>query len=115
MKILGFVLIALVVLVGAFGIAVVFGGRAWNLSTERMARRIVAAGGANGKQAIGSFEPELLAGLPAPVARYFQFALTLGQPLIRTARVEHAGEFRASVDAAWAPFTSVQHFCADPP
>lgn len=57
----------------------------------------------------------MFTGLPAPVARYFEFALTPGQPLVRTARVEHAGEFRTSLDAPWSPFRSVQHFSADPP
>lgn len=56
-----------------------------------------------------------LEGLPAPVVRYFEFALAPGRPLIRTAMIEHAGEFRSALDAPWAPFTSVQHFSANPP
>jgi len=63
----------------------------------------------------GVFSPEMLADLPEPVARYFAFALTPGQPLVRGARIEHAGEFRGALDAAWSPFTSVQHFAMDPP
>jgi hypothetical protein len=62
-----------------------------------------------------AFSREQLAGLPAPVVRYFEFALAPGRPFIRTATLEHTGEFRSSLDAPWAPFTSVQHFSADPP
>jgi hypothetical protein len=49
------------------------------------------------------------------VVRYFEFALTPGQPLIRRARIEHRGEFRGALDAAWSPFHSVQHFTLDRP
>jgi hypothetical protein len=55
------------------------------------------------------------AGLPDAVARYFEFALTPGQPLIRCARIEHQGDMRISgFEAPWRPFTSVQHISIDP-
>ena len=98
-------------LCGAAG-AVILGSRAWHRETARMAARVVAAGQDAPPR---TFEPESLAGLPAPVVRYFAFALTPGQPLVRTARVEHAGEFRTAPGAGWSPFRSVQHFSADPP
>jgi hypothetical protein len=60
-----------------------------------------------------SHEPELE--LPAPIARYFTFALTPGQPLIRTARAQWAGEFRMSGSGGWKTFTATQTFTADPP
>jgi hypothetical protein len=56
-----------------------------------------------------------LLGLPAPVVRYFEFALTPRQPLIRRARIEHRGEFRGARDAKWSPFRSVQHFSVQRP
>jgi hypothetical protein len=62
-----------------------------------------------------AFASEGLVGLPEPVARYFAFALTRGQPLLQAARIEHAGEFRGGFEAPWSPFTSVQHFTTDPP
>lgn len=105
-------LIAAGALVGGVVGAAVLGARAWDRATSRMVARLVAAGrGALPR----TFRAEMLTGLPAPVARYFEFALTPGQPLVRTARVEHAGEFRASLDAPWSHFRSVQHFSADPP
>jgi hypothetical protein len=53
--------------------------------------------------------------MPAPVARYFAFALLPGQPLVRTARLEWEGEFRLSPKGRWSPFRAEQHFTARPP
>jgi hypothetical protein len=83
------------------------GTLSWNRATAEIARLEADASGV--------YRPEQFAGLPAPVARYFAFALTPGQPLIRTARVTHVGEFRSALGAAWAPFRSVEHFSASPP
>lgn len=55
-----------------------------------------------------------LTGLPAPVRRYFEFALTPGQPLVEAARLEHAGEFAAS-PGRWSPFNSTEQFTTQPP
>lgn len=85
------------------------GALLWNRATAREVRRL--ARDANGR----TFTRDQLAGLPAPVIRYFEFALTPSQPLARTARIEHRGEFRRSLDAPWSPFTSLQHVSADPP
>ena len=105
-------LIAADALVGGVVGAAVLGARAWDQATARMVARVAAAGrGAHPR----TFRAGMLAGVPAPVARYFEFALSPSQSLVRTARVEHSGEFRASLDAAWSPFRSVQHFSADPP
>lgn len=81
----------------------------WNRATAKDVERLARGGTA------GTCSRDRFAGLPAPVARYFEFALTPGQPLLRTARIEHAGEFRGSLDAPWSPFTSVQHAAVDPP
>jgi hypothetical protein len=62
-----------------------------------------------------AFSREQLAGLPAPVVRYFDFALAPGRTLIQTATLAHVGEFRSGLDAPWASFTSEQHFSANPP
>jgi hypothetical protein len=51
--------------------------------------------------------------LPAPVAAYFRFALKEGQPLIRTAKIRHEGQF--CLNDKWIPFASTQHFSAHPP
>ncbi|MES1243628.1 MAG: DUF6544 family protein [Acidobacteriota bacterium] len=99
---------------GGAATAMAAGAFLWNRATARAVERLppLAPDAAAEPR---TFSREQLAGLPAPVVRYFEFALTPGQPLIRTARIEHAGEFRSGLDAPWAPFTSVQHFSADPP
>lgn len=50
-----------------------------------------------------------LAGLPAPVQRYFRTVLTNGQPIVAAATVEHRGTFNLgeTIDQ-WRPFTSRQ-------
>jgi hypothetical protein len=50
------------------------------------------------------FSRDDLAGLPDPVVRYFEFALTPGQPLVRNARLGRIGEFAMRVNS-WSPFT----------
>jgi len=52
-----------------------------------------------------------IARLPAPVRRYFCFALQPGQALIQEARITESGQFRlGGIDAKWSPFTAEQHF-----
>lgn len=84
---------------------------AWQRATERAVARL---GGATMDDAPAAFAPAQLAGLPAPVARYLALALVPGQPLIRRARVEHAGTFQ-SRPGQWSPFTSVEHASVRPP
>jgi hypothetical protein len=98
--------------IGGTAAASAVGGSVWNRQTERMLERL-ADTPSNGGPTI--FSPDELQGLPAPVVRYFAFALTPGQPLIGRARIEHAGEFRGGLDAAWSPFRSVQHFSVNAP
>lgn len=94
---------------GSTAVAIGTGTLLWNRSTARAVGRLAPGGTA------GTFTRDQLAGLPAPVVRYFEFALTPGQPLLRTARIEHKGDFRGALDQPWSPFTSVQHVSADPP
>ncbi len=51
--------------------------------------------------------------LPAPVARYLRYALKDGQPIIKTVKIRHTGEF--NLNKKWIPFDSEQHFSANPP
>lgn len=59
------------------------------------------------------FSRDDLAGLPDPVVRYFEFALTPGQPLVRNARLEQIGEFAMRANS-WSPFTAVEYFSVEP-
>jgi hypothetical protein len=98
--------------VGSAAAALAVGSLLWNRATARAVERLVPDRDASRPEA---FSREQLAGLPAPVVRYFELALTPGRPFIRTATIEHAGEFRSAIGSPWAPFTSVQHFSTDPP
>lgn len=102
-------------------LAAAIGNRQWERRTASIVDRVTGARSARGAVAQGesavavrTYSPEQLVGLPAPVVRYFGFALIPGQRLIRHARVEHAGEF-AVRPGQWSPFTSVQHFAVRPP
>jgi hypothetical protein len=60
------------------------------------------------------FSRDDLAGLPDPVMRYFEFALTPGQSVVRTARLRQTGEFAMRPDS-WSPFTAVEYVSVGPP
>ena len=62
-----------------------------------------------------AFQRSDVADLPAPVARYFTFAIPDGQRRIRAARVRWAGDMRLQPGAEWSPFTAEQHFTVAPP
>lgn len=57
----------------------------------------------------------MLTELPAPVVRYFTYALTPGQPMIRRARVRSRGDFLIRPGGPWSPFTATQTFTVSPP
>lgn len=57
----------------------------------------------------GRYDARELAGLPAPVQRYFGAVLTDGQPVITAATFEMAGTFNLSATGEqWRPFASRQ-------
>ena len=55
-----------------------------------------------------------LDGLPAPVVRYFRFALTDGQFRVQRARLTQAGEF-ALRPGEWKSFTAIEILATAPP
>ncbi len=60
-----------------------------------------------------TFSRDELAGLPNPVIRYFEFALTAGQPLIRRARLRQTGDF-AMRPGSWSRFTATEYVSVYP-
>jgi hypothetical protein len=55
------------------------------------------------------FQKAELEGLPAPVQRFFQAALSDGQPMVAKVQIRHHGTFNMSEQAEqWKPFTSDQ-------
>lgn len=95
-------------------VAAAVGGARWSRETARAVGRLGEPGAAPDDGAPRTYSRDQLSGLPEPVVRYFDYSLTPGQPLIRRARLEHAGDF-ALRPGAWAPFTSVQHVAVRPP
>lgn len=92
---------------GAIAAIVLFGGRwRWQQRTQALQTRLAAA-----RRPLPPLrvEPSAWESLPAPVQRYFCTALSVGQPLIAGAHLEHRGQFNLSDRAeAWRPFTSEQ-------
>jgi hypothetical protein len=86
------------------------GAASWRSETGRVIEKLNRAVSVAEKKTV-SFEE--VDNLPAPVARYFRFALKDGQPIVRTARIRHAGEF--NLNDKWIPFASEQHFSTHPP
>ena len=92
------------------GFALWNGAAKWNAETAQMIENLKQSASIEGVNTI-SFEG--FENLPAPVARYLRFALKEGQPVIRTARIRHEGEF--NLNDKWIPFESEQHFSGNPP
>jgi uncharacterized protein DUF6920 len=86
--------------------AVVCGRRRWEAGTRELRARLEAA-----REPVrpAVFRSADLAGLPAPVERFFRAVLAEGQPLVAAATIEHAGTFAMGEGAPrWRPFTSHQ-------
>jgi hypothetical protein len=87
-------------------------GLRWNRATRRAVRRL---GLTETPPALPThFAADELAGLPTPVARYFELALTPGQPLVRRARIVQRGSF-ALRPGSWRSMRAVQHISIAPP
>ncbi len=107
------VLAIVVLFCAAFAAVFWIGAARWDGVTDRMAERL---GSAASRQQQKNVSFKDLGSLPAPVARYLRTVLKDGQPLIRSARVKHTGEFRTSLeDRSWVPFTSTQFFSTAAP
>lgn len=93
----------------AIGVAVTLVASArWNRRTARIVDTMRAGTSPPVQPAVTTYDPSRQ-NVPAPVARFFSFALQPGQRLVRGARVAHRGTFAMQPDV-WTPFTSEQHF-----
>ncbi|WP_084539191.1 DUF6544 family protein [Hymenobacter daecheongensis] len=61
------------------------------------------------------FRAAELAGLPAPVQRYFRHVLPEGQPYLRGLRLRHTGQFKTDLKNDWIAIEGQQYITADPP
>lgn len=103
--------LASVGLIGAgVGLAFLSDHSKWNCETARLVANLKKSNAPSRPKTV-LFED--FENLPAPVARYFRFALKENQPVVRTARIRHVGKF--NLNDKWIPFESVQDFSANPP
>lgn len=91
------------------GFALWSGASRWNSETTRLVEKLRQSATVNQRKTV-SFKD--LDNLPASVIRYFRFALKEGQPIIRTARIKHAGDF--NLNDKWIHFESTQYFSSYP-
>ena len=85
----------------------------WNRASARAVARLDALALTGRNVPRPTFSREQLAGLPGPVARYFEFALTPGRPLVRRAQIRWRGEFLTR--GKWNPFRARQDYSVRPP
>jgi hypothetical protein len=100
---LGWAFAALVVAVFALA---AWGQWRWTIATRNLVDRLTAA---RVPPLVARYDARELAGLPAPVQRYFRAVLKDGQSVVTTATVDHVGRFNLSASGEqWRPFTSHQ-------
>ena len=89
------------------------GSAKWRRETAHQIKRLSSNGGASCANA-GRYDGASIGTLPAPVVRYFDFALTQGQPLVASACIEWEGTFSMR-SHRWSAFTARQHYRVQPP
>lgn len=62
-----------------------------------------------------TYDPTQLSDLPTPVQRYFRHVLKPGQPYLRSARLQHNGQFKTDLEKDWMSITGDEYFLADKP
>ena len=105
----GFALLVALLAIAAAGLSA-WGARRWSASTQALTARL-EAGRLPAVAAIPTrYDPREMAGLPAPVRRFFEAALTPGQAMVSAATVAHTGAFNMAATGApqWKAFTSRQ-------
>lgn len=98
--------LGLAVIVVAFALLGLYGAARWERATRSLLERLEASRGVAG---VATFDPRELDGLPPPVRRYFEAALSPGQAMVSAVSVDHGGTFNLSENGErWAAFTSKQ-------
>jgi hypothetical protein len=101
------------VLVAGAALALASGASVWRRSSRHLVARLFES--ASSQQGVGG-EAALVPGdLPAPVERYFAFAMPSRTDRIHTARIRWTGEFQMRPGAGWSAFDAEQVFTAFPP
>ncbi len=104
--------LAAAALLGTAGIAILSGARRQAGEKARALARLYSGDTVEKSATVAFAELDIL---PAPVARYFRYALKNGQPLIRSARYRQAGTLRTDIHSKrWFDFEAVQHVVPGP-
>jgi hypothetical protein len=89
------------------------GSARWKRQTCRVVEQLSPAF-SSAPVGISRYDRAILDGLPAPVIRYFDFALSPGQPMVAGACIEWEGDFSMR-PRRWSAFTARQHYRVHPP
>jgi hypothetical protein len=101
-------------LIAILGVSIsAFGAWGWQNTTSALVARLNAG---RVPPSISRYSPTELAGLPAPVQRYFRAVLTDGQPIVTAVTLTQSGMFNLGRTAdQWKPFTAKQAFATARP
>jgi hypothetical protein len=108
MQILNWVMASIIGLAAIYGAASAFGAWRWQNSADALVTQLNA-----GRTAplASRHDAAELAGLPAPVQRYFRAVLVDGQPVVTALTLTQTGMFNLGKTAdQWKPFTATQDF-----
>lgn len=94
-------------------VLVLLAGRAMAARRLRHDARQLLAAAASGPAR--TYHVAQLAGLPAPVQRYFCQVLPEGRPYLRGLRLRHGGQFKTDLKKDWIAIAGEQYISADPP
>ncbi|HEU6450274.1 MAG TPA: DUF6544 family protein [Gemmatimonadaceae bacterium] len=102
------------VVVAGTALALASGVISWRRSSRHLVSRLLES--ARPPQGGPGEEPAVVPDdLPAPVARYFAFAMPSQTVRAHTAHIRWTGEFQMRPGAGWRPFEAEQDFTALPP
>jgi hypothetical protein len=91
----------------------ILGSAKWKRQTAQEIERLSPPAG-SGQARLAPYDRATIAALPAPVVRYFDFALRQGQRSVASACIEWEGTFSMRPHR-WSAFTATQHYRVQPP
>ncbi|MCG6135521.1 MAG: hypothetical protein MET45_12790 [Nostoc sp. LLA-1] len=105
MWIKGIAIISVFIIV-CLGIATIYGGYRWQSDSDKLRAKLIRE-----RQTVKPkiYDPKEIAGLPAPVQRFFRTVLKDGQAMVSAVKLSQTGKFNMSeTKAKWSPFTATQ-------
>lgn len=91
----------------------ILGSAKWKRETAHAVERLSSSNGAS-RAGTDRYDRAAINTLPRPVLRYFDFALTQGQPFVASACIRWEGTFTMRPHR-WSAFTATQHYRVQPP